>query len=300
MAGQYPRDLIGYGATPPDPRWPDGARLALQIVLNYEEGAENCILHGDSASEAFLSEIISAVPYEGTRHMNMESIYEYGSRAGFWRIMRMFAERDIKITVFGVAMALERNPEAVAAMLEGGHEIASHGWRWIDYQFIDEATERKHMQLAVESIERLTGSRPAGWYTGRNSPNTRRLVVAHGGFLYDADSYSDDLPYWEQVAGKRHLVVPYTLDANDSRFATKQGFHTGDQFYTYLKDAFDVLYAEGAWAPKMMSVGLHCRLIGRPGRAASLARFLDYVQGHDDVWICRRSDIAEHWFQYHR
>ncbi len=300
MTEHYPRDLIGYGATPPDPRWPDGARLALQIVLNYEEGAERCVLDGDAASEAFLSEIIDAVPLEAARHMNMESIYEYGSRAGFWRVMRIFAARDIKITVFGVAMALERNPDAVAAIMDSGHEIASHGWRWIDYQRIDEATEREHMQRAVESIERLTGNRPVGWYTGRNSPNTRRLVVEHGGFLYDADSYSDDLPYWEQVSGKPHLVIPYTLDANDMRFATKQGFHTGDQFYAYLKDAFDVLYAEGASAPKMMSVGLHCRLIGRPGRAASLARFLDYVQGHEDVWICRRMDIANHWYQHHR
>ncbi len=299
MTRPYPRDLSGYGAHPPDPRWPGGARLALQIVLNYEEGGENCVLHGDTASEAFLSEIVGAKPYEGVRHLSMESIYEYGSRAGFWRLLRMFGERDIPVTVFAVAMALERNREAAAAMQEAGHEIASHGWRWIDYQFVDEATERKHLELAVECIERVTGSRPLGWYTGRDSPNTRRLVVEHGGFLYDADAYNDDLPYWVSVRGKPHLVVPYTLDNNDMRFATAQGFNSGDQFFTYLRDAFDVLYAEGETAPKMMSVGLHCRLAGRPGRAAALARFLDHAQSHDGVWICRRLDIARHWIEHH-
>ena len=295
----YPRDLTGYGASPPHPEWPDGARLAVQIVLNYEEGAENSVLHGDAASETFLSEIIGAEAFTGVRHKSMESLYEYGSRAGLWRLLRMFRERDIKVTVFGVAMALQRNPEAVQAMLEDEHEIASHGWRWINYQFVDEETERAHIKLAVDTIAALTGSPPLGWYTGRDSPNTRRLVVEHGGFLYDADSYADDLPYWELVNGKPHLVVPYTLDANDMRFATNQGFNTGEQFYTYLKDTFDVLYREGETAPKMMSVGLHCRIIGKPGRAASLQRFLDYVQQHDDVWVCRRVELARHWYDKH-
>ncbi len=299
MAQPYPRDMIGYGAHPPDPKWPGGARLALQFVLNYEEGGENSILHGDPASEAFLSEIVGAVPLEGVRHLNMESIYEYGSRAGFWRLMRLFAERKLPLTVFAVAMALERNPEAAKAMVEAGHEVASHGWRWIDYQYMPEAEEREHIRRAVESIERVTGSRPLGWYTGRVSPNTRRLVAEYGGFLYDADAYSDELPYWVEVGGKPQLIVPYTLDANDMRFATPQGFNSGDQFFAYLKDSFDLLYAEGEVAPKMMSVGLHCRLVGRPGRAAALARFLDYVQGHDKVWICRRVDIARHWIEHH-
>ncbi len=299
MTGTYPRDMIGYGERPPHPQWPGGARLALQIVLNYEEGAERSILHGDEESEDALSEIIGATPLYGVRRINMETVYEYGSRAGFWRLMRMFAERGINVTVFAVAMALERNPEAAAAIIEAGHEIASHGWRWIDYQFVDEAEEREHLRLAVESLTRLTGERPLGWYTGRCSPNTRRLVVEAGGFLYDADAYNDDLPYWVTVAGKPHLVVPYTLDTNDMRFATIQGFNSGDQFFAYLRDAFDVLYAEGATSPRMMSVGLHCRVVGRPGRAASLARFLDYAQGHDDVWICRRIDIARHWIGHH-
>lgn len=296
---EYPRDLIGYGANPPDPQWPNGARLALQIVLNYEEGAENSVLHGDAASETFLSEIIGAEAYAGVRHKSMESLYEYGSRAGLWRLMRIFRARGIRVTVFGVAMALQRNPEAVRAMLEDGHEIASHGWRWINYQFVDEETERSHIKLAVDAITELTGSPPLGWYTGRDSPNTRRLVVEHGGFLYDADSYADDLPYWETVGGIPHLVVPYTLDANDMRFATNQGFNTGEQFFTYLRDTFDLLYREGEAAPKMMSVGLHCRIIGRPGRAAALERFLDYVQQHDGVWICRRVEIARHWYDTH-
>jgi len=297
-APAYPRDMIGYGANPPFADWPGGARIALQIVLNYEEGGENSVLHGDRASETFLSEIIGAQAFE-MRHMSMESLYEYGSRAGFWRIMRELERRSIPVTVFGVSMALERNREAVAAMLEGGHEIACHGWRWVSYQLMDEATERSHMQLAVDTIVRLTGSAPLGWYSGRDSPNTRRLVVEHGGFLYDADSYGDDLPYWVRVSGKSHLVVPYTLDANDMRFATAQGFNCGEQFYQYLKDAFEVLYAEGETRPKMMSVGLHCRLAGRPGRFAALCRFLDHVQGRTDVWICRRVDIARHWMQRH-
>ncbi len=295
----YPRDMVGYGARPPDPEWPRGARLALQIVLNYEEGGESCILHGDDASEAFLSEIVGAAPLYGVRHMNMESIYEYGSRAGFWRLMRLFEERRIPVTVFAVAMALARNREAAAAMVEAGHEVASHGWRWIDYQYVDEATEREHIRLAVATIEEATGRRPLGWYTGRTGPNTRRLVAEFGGFLYDADAYNDDLPYWIEVAGRPQLIVPYTLDANDMRFATTQGFNSGDQFFAYLRDAFDVLYAEGAESPKMMSVGLHCRLAGRPGRFAALARFLDHVQRHDRVWICRRVDIARHWRRRH-
>jgi putative urate catabolism protein len=270
----------------------------LQIVLNYEEGAENSVLHGDAASETFLSEIIGAQPFPA-RHMSMESLFEYGSRVGVWRILREFERRKLPLTIFGVAMALERAPEVAAAFVAGGHEIASHGWRWISYQNMDEATEREHMARAVDSIRKLTGAAPLGWYTGRDSPNTRRLVVEHGGFLYDADAYSDELPYWTKVAGRDHLVVPYTLDANDMRFATPQGFHTGEQFYTYLKDSFDVLYAEGETLPRMMSVGLHCRLAGRPGRIGALQRFLDYVQGHDKVWICRRVDIARHWHEKH-
>lgn len=296
---RYPRDMVGYGATPPDPKWPKGARLALQIVLNYEEGSEANILHGDAASECFLSDIVGAAPLYGVRHVNMESLYEYGSRAGFWRLMRLFAARDIPVTVFAVAMALARNRPAAAAMVEAGHEVASHGWRWIEYQYMDEAEERDHMRRAIASIERLTGSRPLGWYTGRCSPNTRRLVVEEGGFLYESDAYNDDLPYWVTVDGKAQLIVPYTLDANDMRFATNQGFNSGDQFFAYLRDSFDVLHAEGATAPKMMSVGLHCRLAGRPGRTAALARFLDYVQGHEDVWICRRVDLARHWIATH-
>ena len=267
-------------------------------MLNYEEGGENNVLHGDRASETFLSEIIGAQGFE-MRHLSMESIYEYGSRAGFWRLIREFERRALPVTIFGVSMALERNPVAVAAMVEGGHEIACHGLRWISYQQVDEATEREHMHRAVEIIQRMTGSAPLGWYTGRDSPNTRRLVVEHGGFLYDADSYADDLPYWMQVSGKPHLVVPYTLDANDMRFASAQGFNSGEQFYQYLKDSFDVLYAEGEAAPKMMSVGLHCRLVGRPGRFAALCRFLDYAQSHDKVWMCRRVDIARHWIEQH-
>jgi len=294
----YPRDMIGYGADPPFADWPGGARVALQIVLNYEEGGENSVLHGDRASETFLSEIIGAQAFEA-RHMSMESLYEYGSRAGFWRIMRELERRAIPVTVFGVSMALERNPEAVAALLAGGHEIACHGWRWITYQSMDEATEREHMRRAVDAIRRMTGSAPLGWYTGRDSPNTRRLLIEHGGFLYDADSYADDLPYWVGVNGTPHLVVPYTLDTNDMRFATAQGFNSGEQFFQYLKDAFEVLYAEGETRPKMMSVGLHCRIAGRPGRFAALCRFLDHVQRRDDVWICRRVDIARHWVQRH-
>jgi allantoinase len=305
--GNYPRDLIGYGPNPPHAKWPGHARIAVQFVLNYEEGAENCVLHGDKSSETFLSEIIGAQAFD-MRHMSMESIYEYGSRAGLWRLLRMFEERKLPLTIFGVSMALKRNPEAVAAFQQLGHEIACHGLRWISYQHMDEATERAHMQEAVQLIKELTGSAPLGWYTGRDSPNTRKLVVEHGGFTYDADYYGDDLPFWEEVtttgpdgksASTPHLVVPYTLDTNDMRFAAMQGFNSGTQFFDYLKDAFDVLYNEGdpdgLNRPKMMSVGLHCRLVGRPGRAAALTRFLDYIQSHDKVWITRRIDIANHW-----
>jgi len=295
----YPRDLVGYGPTPPDPQWPGRARLALQLVMNYEEGGERSVLHGDAEAESFLHEVVGAEPVRGARNLQVESVYEYGSRAGFWRLLRLFREREIKISVFAVAMALERYPEAARAIVEAGHEVVSHGWRWIDYQFVSEAVEREHLQRAVESLTKVTGTRPVGWYTGRLSPNTRRLVVEAGGFLYDSDAYNDDLPYWVEVDGTPHLVIPYTLDNNDMKFGGVQGFNTGEDFFTYLKDAFDVLYAEGAEHPKMMSVGLHMRLAGRPGRAAALARFLDYVAKHDRVWICRRVDIAHHWIATH-
>lgn len=293
----YPRDLIGYGEYPPHPRWPNNARIAVQFVINYEEGGENCILHGDNASEAFLSEIIGAKPLPGARNIQIESMYEYGSRAGFWRLYRLFTDRQIPVTVYAVAMAIDRHPAVVEAMLAADWEIASHGYRWIDYQDVDAALEREHIARAIAIHTQVTGSRPRGFYQGRLSPNTRRLVVEEGGFLYDADSYADDLPYWNYDYGKPHLVIPYTLDNNDMRFASAQGFNSGDQFFAYLRDAFDVLYAEGETTPKMMSIGLHCRLSGRPGRAAALARFLDYVQRHDRVWLCRRIEIAEHWQQ---
>jgi putative urate catabolism protein len=295
----YPRDLVGYGPDSPDPRWPGGARLALQVVMNYEEGGERSILHGDAHAEAFLGEVVGTEPLAGVRNVQMESIYEYGSRVGLWRLLRLFAERRVPISVFAVAMALERHPAAARAIVEAGHEIVSHGWRWIDYQFVEEAVEREHIRLAVDALTRLTGGRPLGWYTGRLGPNTRRLVVEEGGFLYDADAYNDDLPYWVVVSGRPHLVVPYTLDNNDMKFGGYQGFNSGDQFFAYLRDAFDVLYAEGAKRPRMMSVGLHTRLVGRPGRFAALQRFLDHVQKHSDVWICRRIDIARHWITHH-
>jgi len=303
----YPRDLIGYGRHVPHAQWPGQARIAVQFVLNYEEGAENCVLHGDPASEQFLSEIIGAAAYEA-RHMSMESIYEYGSRAGVWRILREFEKRRLPLTVFGVAMALQRHPELTQAFVELGHEIACHGLRWIHYQNLDENIEREHMQQAVQIFRELTGEAPLGWYTGRDSPNTRRLVAEHGGFVYDSDYYGDDLPFWTRVETAQgevrpHLVVPYTLDSNDMRFATAQGFNTGEHFFNYLKDSFDVLYAEGdpagLNAPKMLSVGMHCRLLGRPGRFRALQQFLDYVQSHEQVWICRRIDIARHWMQQH-
>jgi putative urate catabolism protein len=296
----YPRDLIGYGRTPPDPQWPGGARLAVQFVLNYEEGGERSILHGDSESEAFLSEIVGAQPWPGQRHMNMESIYEYGARAGFWRIWRLFTARRVPVTVYGVATALMRNPQAVAAMREADWEIASHGLRWIDYRDMPEEMERAHLHEAIRIHTEVAGSRPLGWYTGRTSENTRGLVMEDGGFLYDSDSYADDLPYWVSGPKGPHLVIPYTLDANDMRFAVNQGFNSGDQFFAYLRDSFDVLYEEGATAPKMLSIGLHCRLVGRPGRIAALARFLDHVLRHDRVWVTRRIDIARHWHEKHR
>ena len=299
----YPRDMIGYGATPPQAAWPGGARLAVQFVINYEEGAENNILHGDAASESFLSKMDGTDARPGERHMSMEWLYECGSRAGVWRLLRLFSERRMTATVFAVGMAVERHPEAVRAMADAGFEIACHGWRWIDYQYVDAATERDHIDKAVAAIENATGQTPVGWYTGRCGPNTRRLVAEHGGFLYDADSYADDLPYWEPVGPAENatdqLIVPYTLDTNDMRFVAPQGFNSGTQFYDYLRDAFDVLYAEGATTPKMLSIGLHCRIAGRPGRAAALARFLDYVQAHDDVWVCRRDEIARHWRAHH-
>ena len=308
---EYPRDMVGYGRNPPHAQWPGGARIAVQFVLNYEEGAENNVLHGDAASETFLSEIIGAQAFP-MRHMSMETLYEYGSRAGLWRLLRVFEERKLPLTVFGVALALQRNPDAVSAFAQLGHEIACHGLRWISYQNIDEATERAHMAEAVHIFKDLTGAAPLGWYTGRDSPNTRRLVVEHGGFAYDADHYGDDLPFWQLVdhtradgtkASTPHLVVPYTLDTNDMRFAAAQGFNSGTQFFDYLKDAFDVLYKEGDPAgldrPKMLSIGLHCRIAGRPARTAALERFLDYVQGYDKVWLTRRIDIAEHWRATH-
>jgi putative urate catabolism protein len=300
MPAPYPRDLIGYGRNPPQAAWPRKARIAVQFVLNYEEGGENSVLHGDAGSEQFLSEIIGAQAYPA-RHLSMESVYEYGSRVGVWRILREFERRKLPLTVFGVAMALERHPEATAAFAELGHEIACHGWRWIHYQNVDEATEREHLRKATEIIRRMTkGAWPLGWYTGRDSPNTRRLVVEHGGFEYDSDYYGDELPFWTEVeksdgARVQHLVVPYTLDANDMRFATPQGFNTAEHFFAYLRDSFDVLYREGRDAPRMMSVGMHCRLLGRPGRFVALRKFLDHIERHDRVWVCRRIDIARHW-----
>jgi putative urate catabolism protein len=299
LAKDYPRDLRGYGRNPPDPRWPGAAHVAVQFVVNYEEGGENNILHGDAASEAFLSEIVGAVPWPGKRHMNMESIYEYGARAGFWRLHRMFTEAGLPVTVFGVTTALQRSPEQLAAMKEAGWEIASHGLKWIEYKDFTLAEERRHIRRAIRIHEQITGERPLGWYTGRSSIHTTRLIMEEGGFLYSSDSYADDLPYW--ITGPRgpHLIVPYTLDANDMRFATAQGFNSGDQFFAYLKDTFDVLYREGKdGSPKMMSVGLHCRLAGRPGRAAALSRFIDHLAGYDRVWIARRLDIARHWHEH--
>lgn len=299
----YPRDLRGHGRHPPHAQWPNGARVAVQFVLNYEEGGENSVLHGDAGSEQFLSEMFNPASYPA-RHLSMEGIYEYGSRVGVWRLLREFEKRGLPLTVFGVSMALERCPEVTAAFVELGHEIACHGWRWIHYQNVDEGTEREHLQKGMAIIERLTGERALGWYTGRDSPNTRRLVADHGGFEYDSDYYGDDLPFWLQVRKSDgnlapHLVVPYTLDCNDMRFALPQGYSHGDPFFQYLKDAFDVHYAEGDERPAMMSIGMHCRLLGRPGRMRALQRFLDHVQSHDRVWVTRRIDIARHWKAVH-
>tara|TARA_B100001123_G_scaffold444771_1_gene594509 strand:- start:2182 stop:3081 length:900 start_codon:yes stop_codon:yes gene_type:complete len=299
MKKKYPRDLIGYGSKNLNVKWPNNSKIALQFVLNYEEGGENCVLHGDKTSEVFLSEIIGAQPIKG-RHLNMESIYEYGSRRGFWRIHDLFKQKKIPLTIFGVGMALERNKEICKAIKKANYEVASHGWRWIDYQNISKAKEKKDMKLAVKSIKKIFGTRPLGWYTGRCSPNTLDLVIEEGGFSYCSDTYSDDLPYWIKKGNKKQLMIPYTLDNNDMRFATKQGFNSGDQFFTYLKDSFDALYLEGKNSPKMMSVGLHCRLIGRPGRIQSLRKFLNYVLSFKDVWICKRIDIAKHWIKNYK
>jgi putative urate catabolism protein len=292
------RNYKGYGENPPHADWPGGARIAVQFVLNYEEGGENCVLNGDAGAETFLSEIINA-PRVPDRHMSMESLYEYGSRAGVWRVLRLFKKHDIRATVFAVAMALEKYPEMAQAFLKDGHEICSHGYRWIDYQNVDIETEREHMRKAIKVIAAATGQRPLGWYTGRTSPHTRKLVMEEGGFLYDADDYSDDLPFWHAEGGKAQLIVPYTLDTNDMRFASPQGFNSGDQYYAYLRDAFDTLYAEGDVAPKMLSIGLHCRIVGRPARTAALERFIRHVKSHEKVWICRRIDIARHWIERH-
>ena len=295
----YPRNMTGYGRDSIHPQWPNKARVALQFVLNYEEGGENCILHGDKASEAFLSEIVGAKPYDGVRHMSMESLYEYGSRVGIWRVLRLFQEFEIPITVFAVAMAIARNQKLADYLVDEDYDICAHGFRWIDYQFIDQKTERQHIKNCISLLTDFLGKRPLGWYTGRNSPNTRRLVIEEGGFLYDSDSYDDDLPYW--VEGKsekeKHLVIPYTLDVNDMRFATPQGFNSGDQFFNYLKDSFDALYLEGKTHPKMMSIGMHARILGRPGRIMAMRKFLEYVRTFDDVWFCTRKQIADHWYE---
>ncbi|MDC1318622.1 allantoinase PuuE [Candidatus Thioglobus sp.] len=295
----YPRNMVGYGKDPIHPKWPNKARIAVQFVLNYEEGAENSILHGDNASEAFLSEIVGAKAYEGVRHMSMESIYEYGSRAGVWRILNLFKEFDVPVTIFAVALAIARNRELADYLVEQNYDICAHGFRWIDYQFVDEKTEREHIKDSISVLTEYLGKRPEGWYTGRNSPNTRRLIVEEGGFLYDSDTYDDDLPYWSNEFGaeKKHLIIPYTLDVNDMRFASPQGFNSGDQFFNYLKDTFDALYLEGEASPKMMSVGMHARILGRPGRIMAMRRFLEYVKTFDNVWLCSRREIADHWYK---
>lgn len=295
----YPRNMTGYGQSSIHPNWPNKARIAVQFVLNYEEGGENSILHGDKASEAFLSEIVGAKPYEGVRHMSMESIYEYGSRAGVWRILRLFEEFDVPITIFAVALAIARNRELADYLVDQNYDICAHGFRWIDYQYVDEKTEREHIKDCISVLTECLGKRPVGWYTGRNSPNTRRLVLEEGGFLYDSDAYDDDLPYWvdELESNNKHLVIPYTLDVNDMRFASPQGFNSGDQFFNYLKDSFDALYLEGKTNPKMMSVGMHARILGRPGRIMAMRKFLEYVKTFDDVWFCTRREIAEHWYE---
>ena len=292
------RDFIGYGPNPPDPKWPGGARLALNIILNYEEGAEYSVLDGDAHSEAMLSEV-AAQPYPGERNLNVESSYEYGSRAGVWRILRVFEERQHPLTIYGVGVALERNPAVAEKTARMGCDYVGHGWRWIDYRNMPEAEERDHIARCVEAIERLTGKRPLGWFTGRPSLNTRRLVVEEGGFLYDCDASNDDLPYWVDVDGKRHLVICHTFDTNDGRFTRGQGFVKADDWFTYMRDAFDWLYREGEISPKLLTVAMHCRMIGRPGRTSALTRFLDHVTAHPDVWLCRREDIAQHWYEHH-
>ena len=294
-----PRDYLGYGQNPPHANWPNKAKLAIQFVINYEEGGENCILHGDQSSEAFLSEIIGAQPFSGVRHMSMESIYEYGSRAGFWRLHRLFTECNLPVTVFGVAIALQKNPDAVSAMNAADWEIACHGLKWITYQDMSIEEERQHMIEAIKIHTEVTGAPPLGWYTGRDSPNTRTLVKEMGCFQYHADSYADDLPYWDAGNGEPLLIVPYALDSNDMRFATTQGFNSGDQFFSYLKDSVDCLYEEGGDKPKMLSIGLHCRLAGRPGRFMALKRFINYISEFNDIWVCRRIDIANHWQKNH-
>ena len=295
----YPRNMTGYGQNSIYPNWPNKARVAVQFVLNYEEGGENSILHGDNSSEAFLSEIVGAKPYEGVRHMSMESIYEYGSRAGVWRILRRFKEFDVPITIFAVALAIARNRELADYLVDQNYDICAHGFRWIDYQYVDEKTEREHIKDCISVLTECLGKRPVGWYTGRNSPNTRRLVMEEGGFLYDSDTYDDDLPYWadELESNNKHLIIPYTLDVNDMRFASPQGFNSGDQFFNYLKDSFDALYLEGKTHPKMMSVGMHARILGRPGRIMAMRKFLEYVKTFDDVWFCTRREIADHWYE---
>ena len=296
MVKKISRNFVGYGSKGKKISWPNNSKLALQFVLNYEEGGENSVLNGDKYSETFLSEIIGAKAIQG-RHVSMESIYEYGSKVGFWRLNNLFKEKKIPVTIFGVGLALKQNPEVCDAIKNGDYEIAAHGYRWIDYQNIKKSIEKNHMQKAIKTIKDIFGSRPLGWYTGRCSPNTRDLVFEDGGFLYDSDSYSDDLPYWEKRGKKKQLIIPYTLDNNDMKFATNQGFNTGDHFYNYLKDSFDTLYEEGKTSPKMMSIGLHCRLIGRPGRIHSLKKFLDYALKFDDIWVCKRIDIAKHWIK---
>ncbi len=299
QVGNYPRDLIGYAGKPVNADWPNKAKIAVQFVINYEEGSESCVLHGDDTSEAFLSEIVGASSWPNQRHMNMESIYEYGARSGFWRLHKLFTKHQLPVTVFGVGMALERNPEAVRAMLDADWEIASHGYRWLDYSKLTPEIERDHIRKSIDTHQKLTGEEPKGWYIGRTSEFTRDILLQETTPLYDADSYADDLPYWVKTQDKNHLIVPYTLDVNDMRFATPQGFNSGDQFFNYLKDTFDVLYAEGNDDPKMMSIGLHCRLIGRPGRIASLQRFIQYINDFPDAWVCKREEIAMHWIQHH-
>ena len=298
MKNKYPRNMLGYGSNPPDVKWPNNSKIAVQFVLNYEEGGENCVLHGDKSSEIFLSEIVGAKAIKG-RHINMESLYDYGSRVGFWRIHKLFKKYNLPLTIFGVGMALERNLEICKEIKNSNYEIASHGWRWIDYQNISKSIEKKHMRKAIDSIKKIFGKRPVGWYTGRCSTNTLDLVIDEGGFLYCSDTYSDDLPYWEIKEKKKQLMIPYTLDNNDMRFLTNQGFNSGDQFFNYLKDSFDVLYEEGTHKPKMMSIGLHCRIIGKPGRIQSLKKFLDYITSLDKVWICKREEIANYWIRNH-